>query len=93
MLGLQPGLQALALCKATAVAVSRAAGAKSARGRNLLQGKAARVARGESGDEVAAELDAGQQMVGFAAAASGLRAGSRVALVVEESAVVIALAG
>ncbi len=93
LLGLVPGQSVLALCKATAVAVSRAAGAKAPRGRNLLLGRASRVSRGETGDEVAGELDAGLQLVGFAPPASGLRSGSRVAMTVDESAVVIALAG
>ena len=48
--------------------------------------------RGESGDEVSAELAAGLHMVGFAAPHGGLRAGSAVVLVVEENAVVLALA-
>jgi len=95
LLGLVPGQSVLALCKATAVAVSRAAGAKAPRGRNLnlFSGRASRVSRGETGDEVAGELDAGLQLVGFAPPASGLRSGSRVAMTVDESAVVIALAG
>ena len=41
--------------------------------------------------EVAAQLDAGVQMVGFAPAGSGLRVRSRVKLQVDESAVVLAL--
>lgn len=91
LLGLQEGLPVYALCKATAVTVRRA-GERSASG-NLLPGRAARVSRGESGDEVAATLEAGLQLVGFAPASSGLRAGSRVVMAMDESAVVIALAG
>lgn len=93
LLGLQEGLPVYALCKATAVSVRRAADAPSKGQSNRLTGRAGRVSRGESGDEVAATLDAGLQLVGFAPAASGLRAGSRVVMAVEESAVVIALAG
>ena len=89
LLGLQEGLQVIALCKATAVRVGRA-GAKAAAG-NLLQGKASRVARGDAGDEVAVQLAGGLSLVGFATASSGLRAGSRVACGFDESAVVIAL--
>ncbi|VZQ82153.1 Uncharacterised protein [Escherichia coli] len=52
----------------------------------------ARVSRGGvQGDEIAAELDAGVRMVGFAPAGSGLRTGRRVVLSVEESAVVLAV--
>jgi len=91
LLGLRAALPVLALCKATAVSVGRAADAKALRAGNLLLGRASRVARGPTGDEVAAQLDGGLQMVGFAAPASGLRSGSRVAMAVEESALVIAL--
>jgi molybdate transport system regulatory protein len=57
-----------------------------------LPARAVRVVRGASGDEVSAELAAGVRMVGFAPAGSGLRAGSKVVLVVDDSAVVLALA-
>lgn len=95
LLALAPGLPVLALCKATAVAVHRVATepAPASVPTNLLFGKARRISRGETGDEVAAELDAGLQLVGFAPPASGLRTGSRVAMAIEESAVVIALPG
>ncbi len=98
LLGLQPGLAVLALCKATAVRVERGGRAASApataapAGTLRLPGRATRVVRGASGDEVSAELAAGLHMVGFAAPHSGLRAGSAVVLVVEENAVVLALA-
>ncbi len=104
LLGLQPGLAVQALCKATAVRVERggrlasASGSGSgsavadAPGLHRLPAKATRVVRGESGDEVSAELSGGLQMVGFAAPGSGLRAGSPVVLVVEDNAVVLALA-
>ena len=100
LLGLQPGLAVLALCKATAVRVERGGRAAPATatadaapaGTHRLPARATRVVRGESGDEVSAELAAGLHMVGFAAPHSGLRAGSAVVLVVEENAVVLALA-
>ena len=98
LLGLQPGLAVLALCKATAVRVERGGRAASAiateapAGTLRLPGRATRVVRGASGDEVSAELAAGLHMVGCAAPHSGLRAGSAVVLVVEENAVVLALA-
>jgi molybdate transport system regulatory protein len=98
LLGLQPGLAVLALCKATAVRVERGgraapASATAAPACTLrLPARATRVVRGESGDEVSAELAAGLHMVGFAAPQSGLRAGSAVVLVLEENAVVLALA-
>ena len=92
LLGLAPGLPVLALCKATAVTVARPGAPRPPRA-NLLAGRAARVARGDAGDEVAVELPGGLAMVGFAAPGSGLRAGSAVALRVDEAAVVIALPG
>ena len=100
LLGLQPGLAVQALCKATAVRVERGGRLASASGSAVadapgilrLPAKATRVVRGESGDEVSAELAGGLQMVGFAAPGSGLRAGSPVVLVVEDNAVVLALA-
>ncbi|RYF59556.1 MAG: ModE family transcriptional regulator, partial [Comamonadaceae bacterium] len=103
LLGLEPGLVVQALCKATAVRVERrAAGPRiaasshrpegAAAGSFRLSAKAVRVVRGDSGDEVSAELAVGVQMVGFAAPGSGLRAGSRVELLVDDNAVVLALA-
>jgi molybdate transport system regulatory protein len=92
LLGLREGLDVLALCKATAVRVARAAPPGKA-AMNVLAGKATRVARGDAGDEVAAQLGGGSALVGFAPPRSGLRAGSRVTLTLDEAAVVIALAG
>ena len=95
LLGLAAGQAVQALCKATAVRVLRAAtGGEVVRsGACALQAKAVRVVRGQLGDEVAAELWGsapwGLQMVGFAAPGSGLRAGSRVVLELEENAVVL----
>lgn len=91
LLGLALERPVLALCKATAVGVTRAPVRAAARA-NLLGGRATRVSRGEAGDEVAAQLDGGLAMVGFAAARSGLRAGSPVCLRIDESSVVIAVA-
>lgn len=103
LLGLQPGLAVQVLCKATAVRVERAGEppvssasavavlAQAGHSTCRLPAKAVRVVRGESGDEVSAQLAAGLSMVGFASPGSGLRAGSRVGLVLEENAVVLAL--
>jgi len=92
LLGLRDGLDVLALCKATAVRVERAASAANP-GENVLAGKATRVARGDAGDEIAAQVGGGLALVGFAPPRSGLRTGSRVTLRMDEAAVVIALAG
>lgn len=87
LLALRPGLPVLALCKATAVRVLPA-GAEAV---NRWPGRATRVSRGALGDEVAAQLDAGVQMVGFAPGASGLRTRGRVVLEAPESAIVLAV--
>ncbi|MDA8457242.1 TOBE domain-containing protein [Acidovorax sp. GBBC 3334] len=98
LLGLRPGTPVLALCKATAVRVEAASasaarsGPAAAGGANAWPGRASRVSRGgAAGDEVSAELEAGVRMVGFAPPGSGLRAGRRVLLSVDESAVVLAV--
>lgn len=93
LLGLRSGVPVQALCKATAVRVLSPGKEPVGPGCNRWPGRATRVSRGELGDEVAAQLDAGLQMVGFAAPASGLRARSRVLLAADESAIVLAVAG
>lgn len=93
LLGLRTGVHVQALCKATAVRVLPLGKEPVGPGCNRWPGRATRVSRGELGDEVAAQLDAGMQMVGFAAPASGLRARSRVLLAADESAIVLAVAG
>lgn len=91
LLGLQKGQTVLALCKATAVAVTPSAAAKP-EGVQGLHGQAVRISRGATGDEVSLQLDGGLQLVGFAAAGSGLKTKGLVQALVDESAVVIALA-
>ncbi|MFC5609711.1 TOBE domain-containing protein [Variovorax soli] len=97
LLGLAPGLPVIALCKATAVKVARAADAKSGRSSkasvNRLEGTVTRVARGDSGDEITLALAPGLHLVGFAAPAEGLRVRQRVVAWVDESSVVVALGG
>lgn len=92
LLGLAEGMTAIALCKATAVHVERADAAKRRRG-NQLSGTVAKVARGDSGDEIVMALAGGLQLVGFAASGSQLRTRQRVTAVVDEAAVVVALPG
>ena len=93
LLALQPGLPVLALCKATAVTVQRWTPAFDRDGAagNVLAGRAVRVSRGQTGDEVSLRLEAGLQLVGFAPPSSGIRVGSRVAGCLDEAAVVVAL--
>lgn len=98
LLGLQAGMTVIALCKATAVRVERIdAAAQGARRQgamgNRLLGAVASALRGDSGDEIAVALEGGLQLVGFAPSGSGLRVRQRAAVVVDESALVVALAG
>ena len=93
LLALQPGLPVLALCKATAVTVQRLTPAFDRDGAtgNVLAGRAVRVSRSQTGDEVSLQLEAGLQLVGFAPPSSGIRVGSRVAASLDEAVVVVAL--
>ncbi len=93
LLGLQIGQSVLALCKATAVVVTAFPADQLDTAQQFLSGRAVRVSRGQSGDEVSLQLDAGLQLVGYAVAGSGVKARARVNAWVDESAVVIALAG
>jgi len=103
LLGLKKGLAVLALCKATAVLVTAQqtggdvdSGAPSnpntSSSNPALSGRVVRISRGATGDEVSLQLDGGLQLVGFSAAGSGLKSKARVNALIEESAVVIALA-
>lgn len=93
LLGLTEGMTAIALCKATAVKVARADAAPGRAG-NQLTGTVARVARGDSGDEIVVALAGGElQLVGFAPNGSALRTRQRVTARVDEAAVVVALPG
>jgi molybdate transport system regulatory protein len=87
LLGLQRGLEVLALCKATAVAVQMAGREDAA---HRLAGTVTRAPRA-SGGEVALQLAGGLQLVGFADAGSGLRVGSEAVARLDAAAVVIGL--
>ncbi len=90
LLGLQPGLQVLALCKATAVRVA-VGSAPEASAANQLAGRVARLSRGTLRDEVVMRLPGQLQLVGFAEHPHRLRVGSKVTACLEENAVVLAL--
>jgi molybdate transport system regulatory protein len=92
LLGLATGMAAIALCKATAVRIERAATPRKAKG-NELDGVVASAARGSDGDEITVALEGGLQIVGFAASGTGLRTRQRVTATVDEAAVVVALPG
>ena len=91
LLELARGRPVLALCKATAVRV--AAQRDAAEGHNLLAGEVLRASRAALGGEVALRLANGISLVGFAPAGHGLKAGQPAWASVEESSVVIAVAG
>ncbi|MHB1199543.1 MAG: TOBE domain-containing protein [Polaromonas sp.] len=96
LLGLKKGLAVLALCKATAVRVEAQANSEAAlttpSGNPVLGGRVTRISRGAAGDEVSLQLDGALQLVGFAATGSGLKNKARVIALIDEAAVVIALA-
>ena len=93
LLSLMPGQPVLALCKATAVRVQAAQpDDQGSAGANLLAGRVLRVSRGLQRDEITVTLAGGMQLVGFAVRPNRLRAGSRAAAWLDESAVVLALA-
>lgn len=102
LLGLAPGAQVLALCKATAVKVwlGQEQPAASTQSINLWPAVVQRATYGAAtvseevtaSDEAICRLNWGAQIVGFAPAMSGLVADDHVWLEVAESAVVVAVA-
>ena len=102
LLGLAPGVQVLALCKATAVKVwlGQERPAASVQPINLWPAAVQRATYGAAtvsedvtaSDEAICRLNWGAQIVGFAPAMSGLAADDQVWLEVAESAVVVAVA-
>jgi molybdate transport system regulatory protein len=91
LLGLARGMAVLALCKATAVQV--APQLEPVAGRNLLPGTVTRVSRSAQGGEVGLQLAGAVRLVGFAAPGHGLRAGRAAMAAIDESGVVLAVAG
>lgn len=91
LLSLQPGQAVWALFKATAVKVMHAD--ETAQDSNLLKGRVTRSSRATGGGEVVLEMVGGLQIVGFSGPGSGLKAHSPAVAHVDESAVVVALAG
>lgn len=89
LLGLQPGMAVLALCKATAVSVAERW--RSRPGVNRLHGEVKRASESEDDREVSLRLASGTQLVGFTPAAVKLRVGQPAVAAVEDSAIAIAL--
>jgi molybdate transport system regulatory protein len=87
LLGLEAGLDVLALCKATAVRVAEHIDAAAAG--NVLSGDIVRASRSASGGEVTLRLASGVQLVGFATANGACKAGRQAMACVDEASVVI----
>ena len=91
LLGLQKGMAALALCKATAVSISAAAPAQP--DLNVLDGEISRLPPGGQGGDVAVQLMPGLQLTGFPAQGQTFTLHQAVKASLDASAVVIAIAG
>lgn len=91
LLGLHRGQHVLALFKATAVQVARQASPQE--GFNMLAGIVTRAPSSSSGGEAGLSLPCGLKIVGMASTRHGLRVRGHGLACLEDSAVVIALAG
>lgn len=91
LLDLRKGMAVLALCKATAVKIFEVEAATHAN--NVLRGRVVRVSGDAGAAEVSLQLSCGLSMVGFAGDDGGLKVGQDCVAQVDDSAVVIALAG
>lgn len=90
LLGLYPGQAVLALCKATAVEIAQQLPARE--GFNLVHGQISRTAEA-GGGETGLQLAGGLQLVGFAGPAHNLSHGDAAMASVDESGIVLAIAG
>ncbi len=91
LLGLKVGMSALALCKATAVAVGTEL--KASENVNLINGEVLRASSSLTDGETSVQLMPGLQMIGFSVGGQGLSVRQKVVAAVHESAVVIAIPG
>jgi molybdate transport system regulatory protein len=87
LLGLEPGREVLALCKATAVRVADCIEASAAD--NVMTGEIVRAGRSASDGEVTLRLASGVQLVGFAAAGGAFKAGRPAMASIDEASVVV----
>ncbi len=96
LLALHPGQPVLALCKATAVRIAPLADDAHDRAQpcgNRLEGGIERITRGEQADEVSLRLAPAVHLVGFAEAGAIGRGRRRAVARLDETALVVALAG
>lgn len=91
LLGLNVGMSALALCKATAVHIG--IGLHGAESLNLIDGEVSSAPSSLDSGETSIALMPGLQLTGFALAGQSLSAGQSVVAAVDESALVIAIPG
>ena len=89
LLGLQKGMAALALCKATAVSIS--ATSEVRQGINVLDGEISRLSPDGQGGDVTVQLMTGLQLTGFPAQGMAFALHQAVKASLDESAVVIAI--
>ena len=89
LLGLQKGMAALALCKATAVSIS--ATSEVRQGINVLDGEISRLSPDGQGGDVTVQLMTGLQLTGFPAQGVAFALHQAVKASLDESAVVIAI--
>ena len=89
LLGLEAGLQVIAMCKATAMSV--ASRFEPEAGINLLAGQVTRSSPSPEDGEISLRLPCGLQLVGFRHVKDGLSVGQRAMAAVDESAIVLAL--
>ena len=91
LLGLRSGMDALALCKATAITVMTSCTGRE--GLNRLHGEIVQISSEDNGGEVAVQLMHGLRLIGFPAGGQALSLHQNVVAALDEAAVVIAIAG
>ena len=91
LLGLKAGMPALVLCKATAVRVGL--GLQGPESLNRIRGEVLSAPPSTTGGETSIALMAGLQLIGFSAVGQELSVGQAAVAAVDESALVIAIAG
>jgi molybdate transport system regulatory protein len=89
LLGLRTGLNAVALCKATAVRIG--ATLESAQGLNLLRAEVSSAPASAQDTETSLRLSADLHLIGFCVDVQGLSPGQEAVALVDESAIVIAV--
>jgi molybdate transport system regulatory protein len=89
LLGLHAGMSVLALCKATAVTVTKSA--RAAQSVNLLKGVVTRASESAEDREVSLRLPSGTQLVGFTSTLLRLQVGQPAVAAVEGAAIAIAV--